>query len=1059
MRSLIALIALGCVAAGSIQTYGWSPSQEYRYTYSSQVLTGIPELNNQYSGVRLTAQVRIQPRRDSTCRIQLEQPRFVTYNEVIEFRGEHISSEGRQEEIPSHLKTWLEKPFTVFHKRGLVEKLETENGEPEFIVNLKKALTSQLQQDLSKAESVRGQNQVQSVRSEEVLPVFTSHEASIMGKCETEYTISMLPEYLVREFEEREGEEESSKVCEGKEYYQIIKSKNLDRCTERPIYHESYGIWSKNDGSESSSLPSQSSLTKTIICGSLNDHVIRKVVTENRIISSAAGRFESNEKLEVSSVSTLKLETVEERKEEISGPSSPKEYASLVYEYPSGSTTSSRSLKQEQIQQQQQQQQQQQWQGAQLESHAPVPDMTSAPKHVIPRTESERELKQMVVEIFTEIVEESEKMSESSTEEKDVAGLSILATRIMSQLSYEALKEVERTIEGQHSMKYESTVEKAFFDLVSMTATNPCMKLIKDKVESGDMIREPTSWSWILSNALRSVKTPTEELLGELVELLKTEHIQRNRVIRAAYAMGLTELVHKACINQESMEKEFPYRFYGQLCHESMPVIKDNLIPYLTRKLQESTQVDMGSVITYVNALGNIGTEESSKELLKVVEGRISTSPHPRSVAVYKLIRPARENPSVYRPVFQSLIENSAENVEVRMAAVTALTYCYPSTADFQRLAIRTWFEPSRQMSTYIYSTLKTLSQLTGSLPEYDAIKMKAEITLPLAKPSIEGIQNSRNLQVTQFIESIRTAVSHKLQYTSTEESVYPRSIHAKASMQGLSSDVDALETTFYIQGAEYVIDKLYEMYSTLKDQGKGPQPEVSSSWREVQDKMRKLNIRDMDYEEPEAHVTMKFFGLQKLYSFDEKYVSEIVRKITSDIARNQAELARGMNFEYFKILDLMGSRYSFPTESGMPIFMKSRTPTVSYANTEVKSEWQSTTQPKLELVMKVVSNYKRHVSAGVFSPITEKFHGAGVDTSMHIALPFESEITYRNGQVQVTLKETKEPEYQREQPLVQFDVHPYTTAHSLSKPKSIVRGQEVKTINSRHAEKQVIWL
>merc|ERR1740128_287236 len=206
-----------------------------------------------------------------------------------------------------------------------------------------------------------------------------------MGKCETEYTISKLPEYLVREFEEREGEEESSKVCEGKEYYQIIKSKNLDRCTERPIYHESYGIWSKNDGSESSSLPSQSSLIKTIICGSLNDHVIRKVVTENRIISSAAGRFESNEKLEVSSVSTLKLETVEERKEEISGPSSPKEYASLVYEYPSGSTTSSRSLKQEQIQQQQQQQQQ----GAHLESHAPVPDMTSAPKHVIPRTESE----------------------------------------------------------------------------------------------------------------------------------------------------------------------------------------------------------------------------------------------------------------------------------------------------------------------------------------------------------------------------------------------------------------------------------------------------------------------------------------------------------------------------------------------------------------------------------------------------------------------------------------------------------------------------------------------
>merc|ERR1719341_533669 len=150
-----------------------------------------------------------------------------------------------------------------------------------------------------------------------------------------------------------------------------------------------------------------------------------------------------------------------------------------------------------------------------------------------------------------------------------------------------------------------------------------------------------------------------------------------------------------------------------------------------------------------------------------------------------------------------------------------------------------------------------------------------------------------------------------------------------------------------------------------------------------------------------------------------------------------------------------MSSEHAFPSESGMPVFMKSQSPTVSYFKAEVKSELQSSTGPKLELVIKGVANYKRHVSAGVFSPITEKFHGAGVDSSMHIAFPFEAEVSYRNGQIQVTLKETKEPEYQREQTLVQFDCHPYTTAHSLLKPKSHVRGQEVKTIKSRNAEQQ----
>merc|ERR1712055_370376 len=339
MKSLYALLFISCVAASAIKPYSWSTSKEYRYKYSSQVLTGIPEINKQFSGVRLTSEVRIQPKHDSTCIIKIESPKIVSYNdEDMEITGDWTPKEthGKVEEVSETIKTWLESPMTVYHKAGRVERIETENGEPEFIVNIKKSLVSQLQHDISKSlTSDESTNKVRRGDEELYIPTFKTEETSILGKCETIYSVSRLPENLVQEFEEEERErrtrdyetkrvEEEEKLCEGKPYYEILKTKNLDNCVERPVYHKTFSI---SPVSEASNYPTyQSLMTRTIICGSLEDHIIRK--------------------------------------------SSPKRYSSLVFEYPSGSHKSSKSLKQQQQQQRQQQQQQQQ-------QHAPIPDLTS----------------------------------------------------------------------------------------------------------------------------------------------------------------------------------------------------------------------------------------------------------------------------------------------------------------------------------------------------------------------------------------------------------------------------------------------------------------------------------------------------------------------------------------------------------------------------------------------------------------------------------------------------------------------------------------------------------
>merc|ERR1711922_21680 len=271
--------------------------------------------------------------------------------------GNPKETHGKVEEVSETIKTWLESPMTVYHKAGRVERIETENGEPEFIVNIKKSLVSQLQHDISKSlTSDESTNKVRRGDEELYIPTFKTEETSILGKCETIYSVSRLPENLVQEFEEEERErrtrdyetkrEEEEKLCEGKPYYEILKTKNLDNCVERPVYHKTFSI---SPASEASNYPTyQSLMTRTIICGSLEDHIIRKSSSENRIYMSAAGELHSKEMIDVSSTSTLSLLSVETPESEISRPTSPKRYSSLIFEYPSGSFKSSKSLKQQQ---------------------------------------------------------------------------------------------------------------------------------------------------------------------------------------------------------------------------------------------------------------------------------------------------------------------------------------------------------------------------------------------------------------------------------------------------------------------------------------------------------------------------------------------------------------------------------------------------------------------------------------------------------------------------------------------------------------------------------------
>merc|ERR1711970_1201157 len=225
----------------------------------------------------------------------------------------------------------------------------------------------------------------------------------------------------------------------------------------------------------------------------------------------------------------------------------------------------------------------------------------------------------------------------------------------------------------------------------------------------------------------------------------------------------------------------------------------------------------------------------------------------------------------------------------------------------------------------------------------------------------------------------------------------------------------------------------------------------VKKGEREVEEKLRVLGVQEKRFIKPEAHLTLKFMGLQKLYSLDEELVQTIIKKV-SELTQS-GELEKGIKTEYFKILDLYRSRYIFPTESGMPVYLAIKTPAVTYLKGEVKLVPGKTSEPTAEFESVSVTNYKKLIHTGVKSELTEKFHGVGIETSVHVAVPVRGEVSYKQGQVLLTMKQTKEPEFQKETPIVEFEVLPFTTSQPLSELEVLSKGRNVKTIRSRNPE------
>ena len=160
-------------------------------------------------------------------------------------------------------------------------------------------------------------------------------------------------------------------------------------------------------------------------------------------------------------------------------------------------------------------------------------------------------------------------------------------------------------------------------------------------------------------------------------------------------------------------------------------VLTEKYIPHLIEEIERTESEHVG--LTAILALGKTGHLKGLKTLVKIIETASLEASTPtkvnhiiarRTIAVNALKRVAIMNPTEIRPILLAIALNPVESAEVRIAAVSVLPFSIPTTAELQKLAIRSWTESSEQVRAFIVSTIRSLAYT--KVPELKAVSAKA---------------------------------------------------------------------------------------------------------------------------------------------------------------------------------------------------------------------------------------------------------------------------------------------------------------------------------------------
>ena len=913
----------------------------------------------------------------------------------------------------------LESPVEFSMRNGEVSEIRISEHEPHWSVNIKKALVS-----LVKIQTPSGKFNLQENtinRGESSFPnIWKVMEQGVDGKCENTYHFTDLPEYTL-------GEVSSDLIDFGKcdkSIFQVIKTRDINNCVERTAFSASQpGKYNCPKGN-CDGMWERSSMTRYIGCGtSAKDMEILAIINDGELQQSLLGYNTENVLTGVGQ--TLVLAESRSLKSDIKV-DSPRTVEDLLYEYPealtmtggdSGSSWKANSFKglrdrlQEIIKDPREQR---------FKTIVPL-DRELILSKLSPDT-----LKQKVVEKLTKIVNDLDEVE--NLHKKEISLNVLMLSKFFSVLSTDHMVSMYKNIKSINvDEEKKETARQLVLELSVMSGSNSAIMFIKELIESEEL--SPVRAGMYLATIPHYIKTPDVKILDQIFELVKSSAINKHFLLKTNAHLAFATLLNKACV--EDNDYRYPVFVFGEFCNSETSELTQKYIPYMVDLLKSASRPEERESILL--SVGAIGHESVIPILLPYIEGKVSGSnPTEQRMAIYSLNMMTRRNREVLLPVFSTLVHNPSEDRYVRIAALAMTMTMNPSTYYFQKLATSTWFEKDNEFHKFVFSTIKSLSEIeTEDHPTAGSLRTmseQAKIVLPLAKPFPGFISSSLNFFTAQWMKKLQVGYQlHSSITMSSMQGIYARLEYFMEQLQ-----FTPIEFCFMTEGASSLHEQVLQ---TLLGEESSSVDKIHPKWKEI---ISLINMKGTGKDDFYAGGWVRLFDdvqftTGRLNQGSVDNIVQLMQKSLQDSRGPRDEYCGRTPLNFVKVNNWMPTEVLVASDMGFPILIEVHMPAVLSVKGELNLECSSNVpRVTVDVSAKTTVNYFGYV--GTVCPFTKEIVAVGIDEHWAVNVPSRTEFKVEQGKVKVHMIQSEDVKSSTKNiDMVVYHVKPFAVVKPLS--------------------------
>lgn len=522
----------------------------------------------------------------------------------------------------------------------------------------------------------------------------------------------------------------------------------------------------------------------------------------------------------------------------------------------------------------------------------------------------------------------------------------------------------------------------------------------------------------------------------------------------------MSNLLRHAQVNRITEHNRFPVYVFGTFHKELEQVVVNEIIPYLTRCLQESTSASNDQyTLLYLRALGNIAHPEILNVYEECLKSGVKLTQFQRTALVLSLDKLAKVHPNLVRRILFKIYANVAEAPETRSVAVLLLLRCNPSVQMLQRLAESTHDDPSESVRSIVKSAITTCSQLKGK--KWENLSDKCKSVRKFLTQHVFGDLYSKTYLRDYVAKEMNLIYHHQLTHILGEDNIIPKITHFEAfeSLGGFNTRV---------AGMQAMVSTVEELVKLLPNCKKGfcqkpttyyPHPEQTTTYpKSIKDQ---LNIIPETAKRLEGQLLFDFMGRKGFYTFDEKMLRELPQTLVSTFGL----FKEGENLNYNKLYLRQQVVIAFPLATGYPFIYTFKQPQLLQAigQVQIKTTPDLAQMPTLETIQNletITINANVHLvystnligKTGFITPFNRQRYVAGLVRKVHTHIPLslrlEINLRDRSINLKVTPIDTKKDFY-----LLQSGAWPFTLRKDVFDLRPAAEATDLKVIQTRKSQ------